>query len=235
MADDKTPQAPPAEEKKTAAEEQAATPGKPAEKSEASEKPAPPKGWEPTGDIVSSPVTEKLSAEYSGAVSGIPNSCGEATVRVKKEKLIEILSFLKNDPATAMNYLSDLTAVHFPDNEKVFEVVYHLYSISLGHSLRLKVGLDDGEGCPTATGVWKTANWHEREVHDMFGIVFEGHPNLKTILLPEKWDGNPLRKEYPLGGPKEDKMRAGAFERPVYLPDDVEEAAKIIREMKDAE
>lgn len=235
MADEKTPQAPPAEEKKEPAGEQKAGKAEAAEKPKAAEKPTPSKQWEPTGDVVTSPVTEKLALQFADGVRGVANSCGESTVEVTKDKLIDVLTFLKNDPDTAMNYLSDLTAVHFPDNEKVFEVVYHLYSIPKGHSLRLKVGLDDGEGCPTATGVWRTANWHEREVHDMFGIVFEGHPNLKTILLPEKWDGHPLRKEYPLGGPKEDKIRAGAFERPVYLPDDVEEAAKIIREMKDAE
>ncbi len=197
--------------------------------------PAVPKAWEPTGEVVTSLVTEKLQSAFSGSVTGVKSPCGEAALLVKKEKIIEALTFLKNDPDCAMNYLSDLTAAHYPNNEKPFEVVYHCFSLSKGRFVRVKTQLGDQEPCPTATVVWRTADWMEREVHDMFGIVFEGHPNLKTILLPEGWEGHPLRKEYPLGGPKEEEIRANKFSKPRYLPDDLKEATRIIKEARDAE
>ena len=188
--------------------------------------------WEPTGEVVSTPVTERLAAVFGEAVQGVKNPCGEATVAVPKERLLEILRFLKDDPECAMNFLADLTAAHFPLNEKKFEVVYQCQSLSKGHSLRVKVRLDDGESCPSAVGVWPAANWLEREVHDMFGIVFEGHPGLKVILLPENWEGHPLRKEYPLGGPKEVAIRTDRYAKPGYMPDSVEEGERIAAEVR---
>ena len=202
--------------------------GKPAEKPVKA--PPPPKPVVPTGEVVETVVTRKLLEEFGEAVRGVNNPFGEATVLVGKEKLIEVLGFLKENPDCAMNFLSDQCGAHYPNNEKKFEVVYHCYSIPKNHSLRVKVALDDGENCPTAVGVWGTANWHEREIHDMFGIHFEGHPDLRTILLPDNWEGHPLRKEYPLGGPKEEEIRKDAYSKPQYLPDSAEEAAKIIEE-----
>ncbi len=227
-------EAPAAKAAASKAEGERAAPEKPAAAKPAAAKPAPkpagPKPWEPTGEVVTTPVTEKLAGTFGDAVTGVKNPCGEATVLVSKDKLIEILTFLKNDPDCAMNYLSDVTAAHYPNNEKKFEAVFHCYSIPKQQALRVKVALDDGEACPSATAVWRSANWLEREAHDMFGIVFEGHPDLKTILLPDEWDGHPLRKEYPQGGPKEDAIRADKFAKPKYMPDDVEEAARIAEE-----
>ncbi len=95
----------------------------------------------------------------------------------------------------------DVTAVDWDLREPRFDVVYHLYSIPLNHSLRIKVGVDDGEAVPSLTGLWHAANWGERETYDMFGIAFEGHPDLRRILLPEDWeDGFPLRKDFAIGG-----------------------------------
>jgi NADH-quinone oxidoreductase subunit C len=131
-----------------------------------------------------------------------------------------------------MDYLSDMTGAHYPNNDKKFEVVYHLYSMAHRQSLRVKAQLDDGEECPTATGVWPGANWMEREAHDLLGIVFEGHPNLKVILLPEDFKGHPLRKEFPLGGAQEEMIRANQFGKPVYLPEDLEAAQKIVEERR---
>lgn len=192
--------------------------------------PPAPKKWEPTGEVVSTPVTERLSAQFGDAVQGVKSPCGEAIVLVAKDKLIEVLGFLKSDPACGMDFLSNLTAAHYPNNDKKFEVVYDCFSIAKRHAVRVKVALDDGEPCPTAVPVWPTANWQEREVHDMYGIVFAGHPDLKVILLPEVWDGHPLRKEYPLGGPKEAAIRADKFAKPGYMPDDVEAAMRIVEE-----
>lgn len=189
-----------------------------------------PKKWEPTGEVVSTTVTERLSAPFGDAVQGVKSPCGEAIVLVAKDKLIELLNFLKSDATCGMDYLSNLTAAHYPNNDKKFEVVYDCFSMGAHHALRVKVVLDDGEACPTAVHVWPTADWQEREVHDMYGIVFEGHPNLKVILLPEVWDGHPLRKEYPLGGPQEAAIRADKFAKPAYMPDDVEAAMRIVEE-----
>jgi len=92
--------------------------------------------------------------------------------------------------------LADLTAVDWPKREKRFDVVLNLYSFSKNERLRLKVWVADAEDVPSVVSVWPTANWQEREVFDMFGIVFSGHPNLKRILLPDEWQGYPLRKDY---------------------------------------
>jgi len=189
-----------------------------------------PKKWEPTGTVVENDVTTALKERFGEAVQGVPSPCGEATVLVEKGLLLDVLAFLRDDPRTAMNYLSDLTAAHYPVNDRKFEVVYHLFSLEKKHALRVKVKLDDREPCPTATKVWPGADWMEREAHDMFGIVFEGHPNLEVILLPEDFEGHPLRKEYPLGGDQEEMIRGNRYGKPVYLPDDLEEARKILEE-----
>ena len=94
------------------------------------------------------------------------------------------------------NLLSDLTAVDWPKREKRFEVVLQLYSFAKNERLRLKCAAGEREAVPSVTGVWPAANWMERECYDMFGIVFEGHPDLKRILLPDEWQGYPLRKDY---------------------------------------
>jgi len=194
--------------------------------------PAGPKKWEPTGDAVPNAPAEALAERFGESVRGAKSPCGEAGVLVTKPRLVEVLTFLRDDPRCAMNYLSDLTGAHYPINDKKFEVVYHLYSMEKGHSLRVKVQLDDGEPCPTATGIWPGADWMEREAHDMLGIVFEGHPGLKVILLPDDFEGHPLRKEFPLGGAQEEMIRANRYGKPVYLPDDVEEARKIVEEQR---
>jgi len=106
-----------------------------------------------------------------------------------------------------MNLLCDLTAADWPKREKRFDVVYHLYSIPRNHRLRLKVRVGEGEPVPSATTVHHSAEWHEREVFDLFGVAFEGHPDLRRILLPDEWKGHPLRKEYPLEGFPEQHMR----------------------------
>lgn len=195
--------------------------------------PAGPKVWEPTGEVAENAASQALKAKFGDAVTGVKNPCGEAAVLVEKARLVEALTFLRDDPACAMDYLSDMTAAHYPNNPKKFEVLYHAYSLGKKHSLRVKVQLDDGEPCPTATGVWPGADWMEREAHDMFGVVFEGHPNPKTILLPDGFEGHPLLKELPVGGAQEEMIRSNRYGKPVYLPDDLEEARKIIQERRD--
>lgn len=127
----------------------------------------------------------------------------EATHLIKKDSLIEICKFLKNDSELQFNFLSDIAAVDCLPQRPRFEVAYHLYSIPQKHRIRLKIKIEDGETVPSVTSVWKTADWAEREAYDMFGIVFEGHPNLKRIYMPDEWEGFPLRKDYPLKGYKD--------------------------------
>lgn len=127
----------------------------------------------------------------------------EVTHLVKKDSLIEICNFLKDDPALQFNFLSDIAGADYFPKKPRFEVIYHLYSIPKKHRLRLKVTIGADETVPSVTSIWKSADWAEREAYDMFGIDFEGHPNLKRIYMPEEWEGFPLRKDYPLKGYKD--------------------------------
>jgi len=125
----------------------------------------------------------------------------EVTLFVRPPSLVRICEFLRDAPDLRFNYLSDVTALdHYP-NDPRFEVVYHLYSIERNHSLRLKVRLPgDNPRLPSVVPVWPGANAFEREVYDLFGVYFEGHPDLRRILMPEEWEGYPLRKDYPTEG-----------------------------------
>jgi len=124
---------------------------------------------------------------------------GELTVEIPPERLVEAWLFLKHD--LKFERLSTVTAVDRYPSEPRFEVVYHLHSISRNERLRLKCRLaGDTPEIDSATAVWRSANWYEREVFDLFGIRFRNHPDLRRILMPEDWDGYPLRKDYPVTG-----------------------------------
>lgn len=118
----------------------------------------------------------------------------QAILTVECARLAEISQYLRDEEK--FDLLSDLTAVDWPKREKRFDVVLNLYSFAKNERLRVKARAGDGEEVPSVAGVWPTANWLEREVFDMFGIVFAGHPNLTRILLPDEWQGYPLRKDY---------------------------------------
>jgi NADH-quinone oxidoreductase subunit C len=106
---------------------------------------------------------------------------------------------LREDGEVPFDLCTDLTAVHWPERAgQEFDVIAQLYSVPANRRLRVKVALADGEACPSVVGVWTTANWLEREAFDMFGIKFDGHPDLRRILLPQDWPGHPFRKEYPI-------------------------------------
>jgi NADH-quinone oxidoreductase subunit C len=130
---------------------------------------------------------------------------GESTVWVKPENIIAILTALRDDPSTLYNFLSDLTCVDLlkvrkSDEEPRFQVVYNLYSLATFKRFRLNALVDDNAKIDTVEGVWPASNWLEREVYDLFGIVFLGHSDLRRIQLPDDWVGHPLRKDQPLGG-----------------------------------
>jgi NADH-quinone oxidoreductase subunit C len=119
---------------------------------------------------------------------------GQNFIFVPKENLLPVAKFLKTE--SGFNMLADLTALDFPKEEKRFQVVYQLYSFSRNERLRVKARVADGESIESVVPVWSAADWMEREVFDMFGIRFDHHPNLRRILLPDEWQGYPLRKDY---------------------------------------
>jgi len=147
------------------------------------------------------PIINTLQELFPGAIEEVTVFRGETTIVVPVDRLIDIARTLRDNPAMQFNYLVDVTAVDWMGRTPRFDVVYHLYSIPLNHAIRMKVRVDDGQHVPSLTGLWELANWGERETYDMFGIVFDGHPDLRRILLPEDWqDGFPLRKDFPIGG-----------------------------------
>jgi NADH-quinone oxidoreductase subunit C len=147
------------------------------------------------------PVSARLRAWDAAVISGEEAFRGELSVSVPREQLRRVADFLRSDPQLAFDFLSDVTATdHFP-GEPRFAVVYHLLSLKHRHTLQLKTWTSGTNPVvETVTAVWPTANWHEREVFDLFGIRFEGHPDLTRILLPADWEGHPLRKDYPTEG-----------------------------------
>jgi len=156
---------------------------------------------------VDSPALRTLKEKFPQAIQAVSFYAGEVTVLLDKESLLDVCRFLKEEPALRLDYLSNLCGVDYPDRAKRFEVVYHLFSVSLRHRINLKIQLADQEPAPSVISVWRTANWHEREAFDLLGIPFEGHPDLRRILLTDEWQGHPLRKEYPTRGHDRDHMK----------------------------
>ena len=119
---------------------------------------------------------------------------GQNYLIVHRALIPDILMLLRD--GEQFDYCVDLTAAHYPTREKQFEVIWILYSFERNQRVRVKTSIAEGDSIPTAVGIWPTANWLEREVYDMFGIQFAGHPDMKRILLPDGWKGHPLRKDY---------------------------------------
>ena len=157
--------------------------------------------------VVPSAALDTLKERFPDDVLEVVYYAGQVSVVVPRTRIVELLRFLHDDPRTAFDLLASQTAADYPKREKRFEVIYHLYSIPKNHRLRLKVHVADGETVATATTVYNAAEWHEREIFDLFGVTFDGHPDLRRILLPDEWQGHPLRKEYPLEGFPEQHMR----------------------------
>lgn len=151
-------------------------------------------------------AAEALKAKFPEAVTGVEESRGEVSVRVKVSELLKVCQYLKEDPDMKFDMLVDLCGVDYPEREERFKVVYLLHSMKGDRRLRLKVSLKDGEAVPSVQGIWKAANWLEREVYDMFGVRFQGHPDLRRILTWDGFEGHPLRKDYPVEGPEEFKL-----------------------------
>ena len=149
-------------------------------------------------DASGHPLVKQLRERFGDTVAGAFTFLGQLSVHVRADAIVEVCRALRDDAETPFDFLSDLTCVHWPERDDApFEVVYNLYSISKNERVRLKVAAGEG-GVESVTSVWPTANWLEREVYDLFGLKFNGHPDLRRLLLPKDWDGHPLRKDYPL-------------------------------------
>jgi NADH-quinone oxidoreductase subunit C len=145
-------------------------------------------------------IHERLKARFGDDVGPLSDPKVDPFCTVKRERIVEVCRFLKTEPGLELDLLEDLTAVDWPKKSQI-EIVYHLLSYRHRHPFVLKVELDRASpALPTVEVVWKAANWLEREVFDMFGVEFQGHPDLRRILLPDDWQGYPLRKDYQEAG-----------------------------------
>lgn len=145
-------------------------------------------------------VLNRLREAFPNAVVGSSEFRGDLSVMIRPERIVDVARFLRDDPELAYNFLENLCGVDYLGRDPRFEVVYHLLSFTHRHRICLKVGVGEQKPeVPSLTALWVGANYHEREAFDMYGIIFTGHPCLDRILMPDDWEGYPLRKDVPLG------------------------------------
>jgi len=146
-------------------------------------------------------VAENLFAEFGRDLFEVNEFRGELTVIVPPDRIVEVCTFLKDDPDLCYNVLADLCGIDMYTPSKRFGIIYNLFSLSRNHRLRLKTFVhEEDPRISTVSGVWSTANWHEREAYDMYGILFDGHPDLRRMYMPDDFEYYPLRKDFPLMG-----------------------------------
>jgi NADH-quinone oxidoreductase subunit C len=148
---------------------------------------------------------DRVKGQFGASILEVETFRGEKTLLVEKDKLVEVLEFLKQDPDLSYDYLTDICGVDYKPRKPRFEVVYHLCSTTYDRRLRVKVPLEEGDSIRSVESIWKAANWYERETYDMLGIRFENHPDLRRILTWEGFEGHPLRRDFPVKGRDFDK------------------------------
>lgn len=163
------------------------------------------------GKITNQQVLAQLTSNFEGNFSNVSEPYGLLTFETSREDIMQILSYLKNDKNLSFGYLTDITGIHYPEQQNALGVIYHLHSLVNNVRVRVKVFIPvSNPTIPTATTLWNGANWMERETFDFFGILFEGHPNLVRILNVDDMEAFPMRKEFPLEDPnrvdKEDRF-----------------------------
>lgn len=156
--------------------------------------PAPPEGAVVPASLVA------LQDALPGAVTQLSLFVGDWTAIVPVDRLLDVAGWLR---AQGFDACADVTASDWPERPERFDLIYVLYSVAGRQRLRVKVRAADGQAVPSVAGLWPAANWLEREVYDLFGVPFSGHPDLRRILMPDNWQGHPQRKDYPLEGPGE--------------------------------
>ena len=185
---------------KTDLKEESAKAAEGAEKSPAKDKPAPSpkvkKKIPSYEDVDDDPVFQKLNEKVAVSILSVQKFLDQSICTVSLDGLYELMVDLRDNSDLDFNYLVDVTALDYLGDEQRFCLVYQLYSYKLGRLIRIKTRAAEDEVIPSVSSIWKTADWLEREVYDLFGIEFSGHPDLRRILLPDDWHGYPLRKDY---------------------------------------
>nr|WP_189242900.1 NADH-quinone oxidoreductase subunit C [Planobispora rosea] len=153
-------------------------------------------------DAIADELERALGGDLADAVERVVVDRGELTFHVRRERLTEVMRHLRDDPALRFELSLGVSGVHYPHLEgEELHAVYHLCSITHNRRLRVEVSCPDADPhIPSTVSIYPTHDWHERETWDFFGIVFDGHPALTRIMMPDDWDGHPQRKDYPLGG-----------------------------------
>jgi NADH-quinone oxidoreductase subunit C len=157
----------------------------------------------PAADLTPPGFVASLQSALAGAVVQLSYWLGDWTIIVAPDRILEVAQHLRDAPDAQFDLCSDLTATDWPLRPERFDVVYCLYSVRRRHRIRVKVRVAERQPLSSVTSIWPAAGWFEREVYDMFGVDFAGHPDLRRILMPEDWQGFPQRKDYPLEGPGE--------------------------------
>ena len=164
-----------------------------------------------------STLAAAVQAKLGGAISSAARAFNELTLTVARDKIIDVLTHLRDDPACRFEILIDICGVDYPERAERFEVVYHLLSPRLNQRVRVKLATDEDTAVPSAIEVFPAADWYEREAYDMYGILFSGHPDLRRLLTDYGFQGYPLRKDFPLTGYVEVRYDDEA-KRVVYEP-----------------
>jgi NADH-quinone oxidoreductase subunit C len=164
--------------------------------------------------ITNEELLNSIKSKFENDVTSVSEPFGLLTLETSREKIIDLLTFLKTDAKLQFIFLTDITAIHYPEAEKPIGVIYHVHSLVNNVRIRIKVFLADGDvNIPTATVLWDGANWMERETYDFYGVVFEGHPDLRRILNVDDMTVFPMRKEFPLEDPNRVDKRDYFFGR----------------------
>jgi len=170
-------------------------------------KPAAKKAPDPQQPPDDSPIFERVSEVAPDClVDGSHLDRGELILKSSADQLLNLCKLLRDDPELRFDYLSQMTVIDYPERERRFDVLWTITSIPNGRRVHVVIEAAEADEVPSTVGVWITANWHEREAYDMFGVRFRGHPDLRRILLPEWWEGYPLRKDYPTEGRGEHEL-----------------------------
>jgi NADH (or F420H2) dehydrogenase, subunit C len=153
-------------------------------------------------DVIADELERALGGDFTDAVERVVVDRGELTFHVKRERLVDVMKHLRDDPKLRFELSLGVSGVHYPyDTGAELHAVYHLCSITHNRRLRIEVSCPDADPhIPSTVSVYPTHDWHERETYDFFGIIFDGHPALTRIEMPDDWEGHPQRKDYPLGG-----------------------------------
>ncbi len=146
------------------------------------------------------PLGERIAAELGDAVAGVAMAHGELTVHAKAADIVRVLTFLRDDSECQFVCFTDLTAADYPEREKRFEVIYQLLSPRKNTRVRVKIETDEDTAVPSAIPAFPAANWCEREIYDLFGVLFDDHPDLRRILTDYGFEGHPLSKDFPMTG-----------------------------------